>query len=158
MLELDWRNGLIFIAAIIIISVWVIAKFDFLCSRFGIKTKRMLRMEKQEEDINELKKHEDRTDEKIDKLFESMDEMKGDIKELTNQVHNMQKKIDEADKSKIGDRITQAYNFYRKKGQWTQMESWAFYNMINAYKAAGGDSWIDEVALPVSKNWEIIDE
>jgi len=93
-LELDWKNGLIFIAALIIVAVWVIAKFDFLCSRFGIKTKRMLRTEKHEEDIKELKEHADRTDDKIDKLFERMDEMRDDIKELSGEVKSMQKKQD----------------------------------------------------------------
>ena len=157
-LAIDWKYGLMFIAAVIIIAVWIIQKFDFLVSKFGFTTERMRKDEQKEKDISELKKHSDRTDEKIDKIFEYVDEMRDDIKELTNQFNNMQKKIDEADKSKIGDRITQAYNFYRKKGQWTQMESWAFNNMITAYKAAGGDSWIDEVALPASKNWEIVDE
>jgi len=88
-MELDWKNGLIIIAAIIIIAVWAITKFDFLMSRFGIKTKRMLRIEEHDKDIKDLKEHANRTDDKIDKLFESMNEMKADIKELSTEVKAM---------------------------------------------------------------------
>jgi len=45
-LSLDWKNGLIFVAALIIIAVWVIQKFDYLCSKLGIQTKRKTREEK----------------------------------------------------------------------------------------------------------------
>ncbi len=157
-LSLDWKNGLIFVAALIIIAVWVIQKFDYLCSKLGIQTKRKTREEKQQKDIAELKRHAEKTDQQFNKIFECMDEMKGSMRDLSDQVKEMREKMDESDRSKLGDRVTQAYNFYRKKGQWTAMEAWAFNNMVTSYKNAGGDSWIDEVAVPASKTWEIIDE
>ena len=70
----------------------------------------------------------------------------------------MQKKNDENEVARIGDRLTQAYNFYRKRGSWTNMEKWAFEHMVKQYKSSGGDSWIDEIAVPASRAWEIIDE
>lgn len=157
-LSLDWKNGLIFVAALIIIAVWVIQKFDYLCSKLGIQTKRKTREEKQQKDIAELKRHAEKTDQQFNKIFERMDEMKTDIKVLSNEVKAMQKKIDESDRSKLADRITQAYNFYRKRGYWGQIEKWAFDNMVESYKAAGGDSWIDEVVVPASRTWEMVDE
>lgn len=126
--------------------------------KFGIQTRRMRKDAQQEKDIAEMKNHNAQTDQKIDKIFECMDEMKESVRKLSNQVKTMQDKMDESDRSKLGDRVTQAYNFYRKKGQWTAMEAWAFNNMVTSYKNAGGDSWIDEVAVPASRTWEIIDE
>lgn len=90
--------------------------------------------------------------------MDGMQRLETSVQNVSNQVTTLTKRIDESDRTKIGDRLTQAYNFYRKKGQWTRMEQWAFNNMLDSYKKAGGDSWIDEVALPASKTWEIIDE
>lgn len=158
-LELDWKNGLIFIAALIIIAVWVIAKFDFLCSRFGIKTKRMLRMEEHEEDIKELKEHADRTDDKIDKLFECMDEMRDDIKELSGAVKSMQEKQDNARRNQLRDRIGQSYRYYAAKKQWNHVEKEAFDGLIESYEAAGGtNGFVHQKCIPESMTWDIVDE
>ena len=105
-----------------------------------------------------MKDHTKKTDENIEKLMGTVNEMKECIYDLSNKVNDMQKKNDENEVARIGDRLTQAYNFYRKRGSWTNMEKWAFDNMVKQYKSSGGDSWIDEVAVPASRGWEIVDE
>ena len=70
----------------------------------------------------------------------------------------MKKRIDENEAAKLGDRISQAYHFYKKRGTITPMEKWAFDNMVKQYQASGGDSWVDEIAVPQSHNWEVVDE
>ena len=37
------------------------------------------------------------------------------------------------------------------------MEKWAFDNLAKQYIKSGGDSYIEEVVLPASKSWIIID-
>ena len=44
--------------------------------KFGIQTRRMRKDAQQEKDIAEMKNHNAQTDQKIDKIFECMDEMK----------------------------------------------------------------------------------
>lgn len=156
--ELDWRNGALFMAAVIIIAVFFIQKWEYIVSKFGITTQRKMAEEAQKQDIGELKDHAKRTDENFDKITASISALQSSVDELSNCVNQMQKKNDENEIARIGDRLTQAYNFYRKRGSWTQMEKWAFDNMVKQYKASGGDSWIDEVACPASREWEIVDE
>ena len=83
-LALDWKYGLIFIAAVIILAVWIIQKFDFLVSRFGFETAKMRKEKQQDKDIADLKSHVERSEPKIDKLYESIDGMKESIKELSD--------------------------------------------------------------------------
>ena len=56
-LALDWRSGMLFIAAIIILAVFILQKTDWLAERFGITSKRKMAEEKHNNEINELKAH-----------------------------------------------------------------------------------------------------
>lgn len=158
LLGMDWRNGILFIAAVVIVAVFIIQKFDWIIERFGIQSKRQLAEQKQDKDINELKEHAHKTNGNFEKICVSIDEIQNTMKVISDKVDNLQNRINENDIATIGDRITQAYNFYRKRGTWTQIEKWAFDNMINQYKSSGGDGWIDEVVYPRSREWEIVDE
>jgi len=40
LLEFDWRNGILFLAAIVIVAVFAIQKFDWIVERFGFKSRR----------------------------------------------------------------------------------------------------------------------
>ena len=157
-LALDWKYGLVLIAAVIILAVWIIQKFDFLVGRFGIKTKKMLKEEQQEKDIEELKKHADRTDEKIDKITEAINKLGDQVEQLSIKVTECHQKNAEAERSKLGDRLTQSFRYYNEKKQMTNMEKWAFDNLVKAYKDMGGDGYIDEVVVPASLTWKIVDQ
>lgn len=158
-LSLDWKYGLVFVAAVIIIAVWIIQKFDFLVSKFGFTTERMRKDEQKEKDIAELKKHSDRTDEKIDKIFDSMDEMKTDIKELSTEMRAMQKKQDDARRNQLRDRIGQSYRYYAAKKEWNHVEKEAFDGLIESYEAAGGNNgFVHSKCIPESMTWTITDE
>lgn len=74
--ELDWKNGALFIAALIIVAVFLIQKWDWVIERFGIVSKRRLAIEKQQKDVAELKEHAKKTDENIEKLVGTVGEMK----------------------------------------------------------------------------------
>ncbi len=158
LLEMDWKNGILFIAAIVVVAVWAIQKWEFICEKFGIKTKRSLREEEERQDIETLKQHAKKTDENIDKIMGSITELKETVNRVSSQIIELKDKVDENERSKTGDRLTQAYNYYRKLGKWTQIQKWAFDAMVASYKNANGDGWIDDVVIPTSKTWEIVDE
>lgn len=158
MFEIDFQSVLLGLVAFMAGFIALKKIFTEFCGWMGLETKFMRDRREQKEEVQYLKEHSKEQDKKIDGLVEGMKRLETSVEKVSHQVEELMKRNDEADRSKIGDRITQAYNFYRKKGQWTQMERWAFNNMVDSYKKAGGDSWIDEVALPVSKTWEIVDE
>ena len=158
LLEFDFREGFLFIAALIIVAVFLIQKFDWIIERLGIKSKRQMAEEKQDADIRELKGHAQKTDENIDKILHSVDELKTSVNDIATQVQSLQTRIDENEISKLSDRITQNYRYYNEKQQWTAMEKWAFDNLCNSYLRAGGNSFVKNIVIPRSKEWKVIDE
>lgn len=158
LLQMDLKNGILFIAAVIIVTIFVIQKFDWIVERFGIKSKRQLSEEKQDADIKVLRDHAAKTDENIDKILQSVDELKTSMTNVATQVSELQTRVDENEISKLSDRITQSYRYYKGKKQWTTMEKWAFENLCSSYLRAGGNSFVRDIAIPRSKEWEIIDE
>lgn len=158
LLEFDFREGFLFIAALIIVAVFLIQKFDWVIERLGIKSKRQMAEEKQDIDIKELKAHAEKTDENIDKILQSVSELKTSIGDVSAQVQSLQTRIDENEISKLSDRITQNYRYYNEKQQWTAMEKWAFDNLCNSYLRAGGNSFVKNIVIPRSKEWKVIDE
>lgn len=158
LLEFDFREGFLFIAALIIVAVFLIQKFDWVIERLGIKSKRQMAEEKQDIDIKELKAHAEKTDENIDKILQSVSELKTSIGDVSAQVQSLQTRIDENEISKLSDRITQNYRYYNEKQQWTAMEKWAFDNLCNSYLRAGGNSFVKNIVIPKSKEWKVIDE
>ena len=127
-------------------------------SRFGITSKKRLDTLKMDNDIQELRDRAKKTDESLDKISSNIELLNESVNGLSQQVQQMQQKNDENEVARMGDRLTQGFNFYRKRGTWSTMEKWAFDNMVKQYKASGGDSWIDEVVVPASRSWEIVDE
>ena len=46
LLEMDLKSGVLFMAIAVVVVIFLIQKWDFIISRFGIKTKKMLNEEK----------------------------------------------------------------------------------------------------------------
>lgn len=40
--EMNWRSGVLFMAAVLVIAVFLIQKTDWLCERLGLTSKRRL--------------------------------------------------------------------------------------------------------------------
>lgn len=156
--QYDLRQGFLFIAVLIVAAIFVIQKFDWIVERFGIKSKRQCAEEKQDADIKVLREHAAKTDQNIDKILASVDELKTSIEDVSAKVQTLQTRIDENEISKLSDRITQNYRYYNEKKQWTEMERWAFNNLCNSYLRAGGNSFVRDIAIPRSKEWKVIDE
>lgn len=158
LLEFDFREGFLFVVALIIVAVFLIQKFDWIVERLGIKSKRQMAEEKQDADIKVLRDHAAKTDGNIDKILQSVGELKTSIGEVSSQVQSLQERIDENEISKLSDRITQNYRYYNERKEWTQMEKWAFDNICKSYLRAGGNSFVRDIAIPRSKEWKVIDE
>ena len=158
LLNMDIKAGILFVVAVIVAGSFLIQKWDWIMQRFGIVTKRQLAESEQKESIESLKNHTAETDTKIDTVTVSIGEIKDGLLLLSSQVSDLQRRINENDVSKMGDRLMQSFRYYSEKKQWNGLEKWAFDNLVKSYKDSGGDSWIDDLVVPTSKSWKLIDE
>lgn len=158
MISLDWKNGLLFIAAIIIVGVFIIQRFDWLVEKLGIKSKRQLAEEKQDEDIGELKNHANKTDKNIDDIIRRLEDMQKSIDKLYDKVEDMQRRTDENEAARIKDRVAQAYRYYHQRGELTKMEKEALEENIKAYGQYSDNSFIHSVVEKELPSWRVIDE
>ena len=157
-MELDFKSGIYFLLAMILLFIWVIKNWDWIVARFGIKTKRILNEEKRDEAIEELKKDTAEQKEQLKATIEKFEAMQSSITCLQQQVTEMQRKADQNEMSRLSDRIVQAYRYYKEKKCWTEMEKWAFNNLVESYKNSGGDSFVDEKVVPESYTWVVVNE
>ena len=155
---LDFKSGVLFLIAILVITVLIIQKWDWIVARFGIKTKRVLDEEKQINDIEALKNHANKSDQAMDKIVISIDEIHQSLSSLSAQVQKMQDRNDENERARIKDRVAQSYRIYHERKEWTVMEKEAFEDLVKAYEASGGkNSFIHTICEPESLTWIIID-
>ena len=59
-----------------------------------------------------MKNHNAQTDQKIDKIFECMDEMKESVRKLSYQVEEIKNTEEETRRNTLRDRIGQSYRYY----------------------------------------------
>ena len=158
LLGMDWRNGILFIAAVVIVAVFIIQKFDWIVERFGIQSKRQLAEQKQDRDINDLKSHAEKSDENFDKVFNSINNLKDSINTLSQQVNDMQSRTAENEAARIKDRVAQAYRYYHSVGKITKMEKEALEENIKAYSQYSDNSFIHSVVEKELPTWIVVDE
>lgn len=157
-MEMDWKNGLLFIAAVIIVAVFLIQKFDWIIERLGITSKRQQAQQKQEQDTDELKEHAKKTDENIEKIIHSIEDLQDCVHGLSDQVSGLQKKNDLNEAARLKDRISQGYRYYHQKGQWTSMEKESMEEMIRAYSQYSNNSFVHSIVERDMPTWTVIDE
>ena len=149
--NMDIRNGLLFIAALIIVAIWIIQKWDWIVGRFGIKTKAMMEEERQDKKIDALEEH-------MTSLVESIAVLQTSVQEVSSQVHAMQKKNDENEAARLKDRIAQAYRTYHVKMELTAMEKEALEELIKAYSQYSDNSFVHSVVEKELPQWRVIEE
>lgn len=158
-LALDIRNGFLFMVACLVVIVVIAKNIEFLADKLGIKTKRMLDEEQQNKTIGKLRERADKTDEKIDKVVECLNNLQLSVESISKQVATMQEKQDKNEMNQLRDRIGQSYRFYKQRGEWNHMEKEAFEGLIQSYEDAGGkNGFVHSVCIPMSEQWKVTDE
>ena len=112
-------------------------------------------------ELKELKKkHENdvllsiKHDTKIEKDLTLMSEK---IDNLSKQIMNMQCKIDATEMAKLKDKLVDYYRKYKDVGEWTQLESEAFWDLFNRYEAHGGNGFVHSIVEPTMREIKIVD-
>ena len=158
LLGMDWRSGLLFVAALIIVFIWIIDKWNWIVTQFGLQTKSSRRETKQDEDIAELKEHAKKTDENFEKILSSVDGLQQSIKEVSDQVKVLQDKNDMNEAARLKDRISQGYRYYSERGKWTKMEKEAMEEMIKAYSQYSQNSFVHSIVERDLPLWTVVDD
>lgn len=158
LLEFDFREGFLFIAALIIVAVFLIQKFDWVIERLGIKSKRQMAEEKQDMDIKILKEHAENTDTNIDKILAGMETLQESIQGVSDQVKILQEKNDLNEAARLKDRIAEAYRYWHERGEWTARDKESMEDMIKAYSQYSKNSFVHSVVEKEMPQWKIIDD
>lgn len=158
LLEFDFREGFLFVAALIIVAVFLIQKFDWIIERLGIKSKRQIAEEKQDSDIKVLKNHAEKTDANIDKILTGMTTLQESIQGVSNQVKILQEKNDLNEAARLKDRIAEAYRYWHERGEWTARDKESMEDMIKAYSQYSKNSFVHSVVEKEMPQWKIIDD
>ena len=158
LMEMDWRNGILFMAAIIIVAVFIIQKFDWVIEKLGITSKRQLAEERQNKEIKALRNHAEKTDNNISKILSGMEELKASVNEVSGQVKVLQDKNDINEAAHLKDRIAEGYRYWHERGEWTSRDKESMEDLIKAYSQYSENSFVHSVVEKEMPQWTVIDD
>lgn len=110
--------------------------------------------ENKELEENRLKSIGDRIEtlEKHDKWqYEEISKISQGVSDISESLSEMRKEIDETEMAKLKDSIVTYYKKYKTIGEWTKLESEAFWDLFARYEAHGGNGYVHSVIEPVMR-------
>lgn len=157
--------GLFMIMAAIIAMVEIIGKFS------NIIGKPVKWVQKKNEDhellmrtakgLDELnKRHDESVEQSIrhDKIIrDDLTSVSDKVDAVSAQITNMQKKIDDTEMAKLKDTLISYYRKYKDIGEWTQLESDAFWDLFRSYESHGGNGFMHYTVEPVMRELRIVE-
>lgn len=157
--------GLFMIMAAIIAMVEIIGKFS------NIIGKPVKWVQKKNEDhellmrtakgLDELnKRHDESVEQSIrhDKIIrDDLTSVSDKVDAVSAQITNMQKKIDDTEMAKLKDTLISYYRKYKDIGEWTQLESDAFWDLFRSYESHGGNGFMHSTVEPVMRELRIVE-
>ena len=120
-------------------------------NKFKIKTAIGTNKELEE---NRLKSIENRIEtlERHDKWqYEEITKISKCVNDISESLSEMRKEIDETEMAKLKDSIVTYYKKYKELGEWTELESEAFWDLFKRYEAHGGNGYVHSVIEPVMR-------
>lgn len=103
-----------------------------------------------DESVIQSIKHDKAIKDDLDKVSDKMDS-------LSIQITNMQNKIDKTEMAKLKDNLVYYYKKYKDIGEWSQLESDAFWDLFRRYEAHGGNGFMHSKVEPTMRELNIVD-
>lgn len=76
---------------------------------------------------------------------------------LCSQIEDMQQKMDETEMAKLKNSIVAYYKKYKASGEWSRLESEAFWELFQRYEAHGGNGYVHSIIEPAMRELDIHD-
>lgn len=167
--EIDYVAVFVSICTILVAFKTLSSLFEWFINKWGLETKGMRRGREKEDLLiataDELKILREQRKEDVAQSIRHDELIKKDlvnVMDLVNEINNkldaMEKKNDESERTRLKDRIAQAYRKYSESGEWTEMDKESYEGLIKDYEAHGGEnSFVHKICEPESYTWKIID-
>lgn len=162
-ITLNWGTVVIGIVVIICLSELIISAANKI---FNVIKKKVLG-DKAKDDNDELIKNLTSRQLDLEKELKGLSKVvkemnttfTSSLKDISQQIEDMEAKSDESSKAKLKDRIAQAYRHYHETKEWTKMDKEAFLGLIKDYERHGGqNSFVHSVCEPELYTWKVVDE
>lgn len=162
--------GYVFLAVLIMFASlkFIVTLFDWGMNRLGIETKAM-RQRREEHDLliktsgklavlkeehNKSVKESNRNDELIK---QDISKLADTVNGIADTLADMQKRENETKLKEHKDSLIRYYNKYKGIGEWSKLESDAFWDLFDDYESRGGDGYIHSIVEPVMRGLREID-
>lgn len=105
---------------------------------------------KHDKDILESATHDEKIETDLNQMSEKMDK-------ISNQLVYMQAKNDETEMAKLKNDLITYYKKFKDVGEWSQLESDAFWDLFERYEAHGGNGYVHSTIEPTMRELNIVD-
>lgn len=157
--------GIFIVMAAFISMVEIIGKFSVIIGKpvkwVKKKNEDHMLLIKTADGLNELNKRHDESvmqSMKHDKAIkDDLGKVSDKMDSLSHQITAMQHKMDETEMAKLKDTLISYYKKYKDIGEWSQLESDAFWDLFKRYEAHGGNGFMHTVVEPIMREIIIVD-
>lgn len=155
--DLDYRA--LFTSVIIFMAGWVALKA--LLVKFseatGIEMPWTRRDRERAEQVDALQKRVDAIDLRVIAIADSVTAIQNIVEGLSETVNSLKERQDENEAARLKDRISQSYQYYHERQEWTEMEKEAFTDLIKAYTEYSDNSFVHTICEPEAALWRVIE-
>lgn len=161
-INIDFLNVFWSVFVILIGTQAVVSVLEWIIGKLGLETKGM-RKRRKEHDLlmqtsQDLSKLQAKHEESVKQSIRHDEMIKEDISSLTNTVNGivdtlniMQQKENKTKVKELRESLIRYYNKYKNIGEWSKLESEAFWDLFNDYEERGGDGYIHTIVEPVMR-------
>lgn len=161
-IHIDFLYVFVSIFVILFAAKVIVTLFEWIVDKLGIETRGM-RQKREEHELliktsEELTVLKDKHEESVKESIRHDQMIKDDISNLADTVNgivntlaDMQKRENDTKLKELKDSLVRYYNKYKVIGEWSKLESEAFWDLFNDYEDRGGDGYIHSVVEPVMR-------
>lgn len=146
----------------------IISLVEWFINKFGIETKHSKEKRKEHDllmntsqGLTDLKNAHD---ESVKQSIRHDQMIKEDLSNLTDTVNGIAKTLDEMQQKdnetklkELKSSLVRYYNKYKDIGEWSKLESDAFWDLFYDYESRGGDGFVHSIVEPVMRELREVD-
>lgn len=146
----------------------IISLIEWFINKFGIETKYVKAKRKEHELLvntaRELTDLKTAHEESVKQSIRHDQVIKEDLSNLTDTVNGiaetlsaMQQRENETKLKELKSSLVRYYNKYKDVGEWSKLESDAFWDLFDEYETRGGDGYVHTIVEPTMRELREID-